>query len=61
MTQDVYLGRRSRESRVAAALEGVDPMALGESVGESWGQGRTRRREAAFALVRELARVSWRG
>ena len=23
MTQDVYLGRRSRESRVAAALEGV--------------------------------------
>jgi hypothetical protein len=35
MTQDVYLGRRSRESRVAAALEGVDPMASGESVGES--------------------------
>jgi integrase len=39
MTQDVYLGRRSRESRVAAALEGVDPMALGESVGESVGPG----------------------
>jgi integrase len=37
MTQDVYLGRRSRESRVAAALESVDPMALGESVGESVG------------------------
>jgi integrase len=37
MTQDVYLGRRSRESRVAAALEGVDPMAIGESVGESVG------------------------
>src|SRR4249919_3350669 len=37
MTQDVYLGRRSRESRVAAALEGVDPTALGESVGESVG------------------------
>ena len=39
MTQDVYLGRRSRESRVAAALEGVDPMASGESVGESVGPG----------------------
>jgi integrase len=39
MTQDVYLGRRSRESRVAAALEGVDPMASGESVGESVGRG----------------------
>jgi integrase len=39
MTQDVYLGRRSRESRVAAALESVDPMALGESVGESVGPG----------------------
>jgi integrase len=39
MTQDVYLGRRSRESRVTAALEGVDPMALGESVGESVGPG----------------------
>jgi hypothetical protein len=37
MTQDGYLGRRSRESRVAAALEGVDPMASGESVGESVG------------------------
>jgi integrase len=39
MTQDVYLGRRCRESRVAAALEGVDPMASGESVGESVGPG----------------------
>ena len=39
MTQDVYLGRRSRESRVAAALEGVDPMSSGESVGESVGTG----------------------
>ena len=39
MTQDVYLGRRSRESRVAAALEGVDPRASGESVGESVGPG----------------------
>jgi hypothetical protein len=39
MTQDVYLGRRARESRVAAALEGVDPMASGESVGESVGLG----------------------
>ena len=28
-----------RESRVAAALEGVDPMASGESVGESVGPG----------------------
>jgi integrase len=27
--QDVYLGRRSRESRVAAALEGVDPKGVG--------------------------------
>ncbi len=40
MTQDVYLDRRSQESRVAAALEGVDPMASGESVGESVGDGR---------------------
>jgi integrase len=39
MTQDVYLGRRSRESRVAAALEGVDPLSSGESVGESVGPG----------------------
>ena len=39
MTQDVYLDRRSQESRVAAALEGVDPMASGESVGESVGTG----------------------
>jgi integrase len=39
MTQDLYLGRRSRESRVAAALEGVDPMASGESVGKSVGPG----------------------
>jgi hypothetical protein len=39
MTQDVYLGRRSRESRVAAALEGIDPMSSGESVGESVGPG----------------------
>jgi hypothetical protein len=54
MTQDVYLGRRSRESRVAAALESVDPMASGESVGNLW--GRARRHEAVFALVRELAR-----
>jgi integrase len=35
MTQDVYLGWRSREYRVAAALAGVDPRASGESVGES--------------------------
>ena len=57
MTQDVYLGRRSRESRVAAALEGVDPMASGESGGNLWDRGRARRREAVFALVKELARV----
>ena len=38
MTQDVYLGRRSRESR-AAALEGVDPLSSGESVGETAGPG----------------------
>jgi hypothetical protein len=40
MTQDVYLGRRSRDSRLAAALEGVDPMASGESVGKLWDLGR---------------------
>jgi integrase len=28
MTQDVYLGRRSRESRVVAALEAADPSAV---------------------------------
>ena len=39
MTQDVYLGWRSREFRVAGALEGVDPMASSESVGESVGPG----------------------
>ena len=41
MTQDVYLGRRSRKEcySVAAVLEGVDPMASGESVGESVGRG----------------------
>ena len=39
MTQDVYLGRRSRESRVAAALEGLDPLVSGESAGESVGPG----------------------
>ena len=57
MTQYLYLGRRSRESRVAAALEGVDPMASGESGGNLWDRGRARRREAVFALVKELARV----
>jgi integrase len=39
MTRDVYVRRRCRESRVAAALEGVDPMASAESVGESVGPG----------------------
>lgn len=37
MTQDVYLGRRSRESRVALALEAVDPTVIPQSVGESVG------------------------
>jgi integrase len=39
MAQGVHLGRRSQDSRVTAALEGVDPMASGESVGESVGPG----------------------
>ena len=37
MTQDVYLGRRGRESRVATALEGVDPTWIGQSVGQTVG------------------------
>src|SRR4029450_6762483 len=37
--RDVSVGGGSRGSRVAAAWEGVDPMALGESVGESVGPG----------------------
>jgi hypothetical protein len=55
MVEEVYLGRQSQESRVAAAWEGVDPMAAGKGVG-IYGPGDGR--EAAFALVRELARES---
>ena len=56
MTEDVYLGRRSRESRVAAVLEVVIPGLRAKVWGNLWGRGRARRREAVFALVRELAR-----
>jgi hypothetical protein len=56
MTQDVYLGRRSRESRVAALLDGVDPMASCEVWGESVG------RDGRHSVRRCLPwSESWRG
>lgn len=48
MTQDVYLGRRSRESRVVAALEGVDPASRNEGVGQSVGVSRRESRSPDY-------------
>jgi hypothetical protein len=38
-SRDTYFGRWSRDSRVAAALDSVDPMASAESLGESVAAG----------------------
>ena len=48
MTQDVYLGRRSRESRVAAHWRASIRWRRAKVWGNLWGRRRTRRREASF-------------